>query len=275
MASPARQFPAPRARAAAVETQVGDNLVPPSHEHRLFVMAGAPIRAWCACEGRRPESEHRWAGEIDVVPAGASGVWTDEASTTIHHVALCPTLLLDAAERVGRRPAAVELAPEFSRRDARVAHLAAALLPGPGDASARDDLFAESVALALATQLLGWSSEAPVLHSLGSRRLRLVTDYIEANLGEPLGLNELAGVAGLSRAHFATAFKAATGFTPHRYLVRRRVESARDRLLRGEAACAVAADTGFAHQSHLAKSMRRVLGVTPGQLRSVAPERRD
>jgi len=80
-------------------------------------------------------------------------------------------------------------------------------------------------------------------------------------------LDRLAEVAGVSRSYLQRAFKARHGVSLHRYVVQRRVERARE-LLRAAAlpAAEVALLTGFAHQSHMARWMRRLLGVTPRQL---------
>jgi AraC family transcriptional regulator len=90
---------------------------------------------------------------------------------------------------------------------------------------------------------------------------------VEAHLEKPLTLAELARIAGASSAHLRYWFKSETGVTVHRYVVRRRVERARMLLLQGELrASEVALAAGFAHQSHMARWMRRELGRTPREL---------
>lgn len=76
----------------------------------------------------------------------------------------------------------------------------------------------------------------------------------------------MADVAGVSSAHLRRWFKARNGEPIHRYVVRRRVERAKEFLLHGGLPAGVALDVGFAHQSHLARWMRRLHGVTPGEL---------
>jgi AraC-like DNA-binding protein len=82
-----------------------------------------------------------------------------------------------------------------------------------------------------------------------------------------LSLRELAEVAGFSVTHFKVLFTQATGFAVHSYVVERRVERARQLLLRGEHPLAdIALESGFAHQSHMNRYMYRLLGMNPGQL---------
>jgi AraC-like DNA-binding protein len=97
---------------------------------------------------------------------------------------------------------------------------------------------------------------------------RRVREHIEAHLSENIDLAALATVAGLSVYHFARAFKQSTGVTPHYYLVKRRIDLAKEMLARTEVPVAeIAFATGFSDQSHLARHFRQILGTTPSQFR--------
>lgn len=95
--------------------------------------------------------------------------------------------------------------------------------------------------------------------------------HVARNLDTPLTLDDLASVVGRSRFHFARLFKASTGETPHQYVVRRRVERARELLRAGGVIADVALAVGFASQSHLNYHVRRAFGRTPGQLAGRRP----
>jgi AraC family transcriptional regulator len=99
-------------------------------------------------------------------------------------------------------------------------------------------------------------------------QLARVRDMMDSRIAEPLPLADLAAVTGLSVSQFARRFKAATGQTPHRFLVRLRVEAA-CRLLRVASLpiAQVATVCGFSHQEHLTRVMRAQLGTTPAALR--------
>jgi AraC family transcriptional regulator len=99
-------------------------------------------------------------------------------------------------------------------------------------------------------------------------QLALVRAMMDSRLAEPLPLADLAAVTGLSVSQFTRRFKAATGQTPHRFLVRLRVEAA-CRLLRAASLpiAQVATACGFSHQEHLTRVMRAQLGTTPAALR--------
>jgi len=60
--------------------------------------------------------------------------------------------------------------------------------------------------------------------------LRKARDHIDRHFTEPIELDDVAAVAGLSKFHFHRLFKAVYGVTPARYLTQRRVERAQDLL---------------------------------------------
>jgi AraC family transcriptional regulator len=112
------------------------------------------------------------------------------------------------------------------------------------------------------------SGPEPSASGLCAPRLQRVLDTIEANLAADLSLADLAAVAGLSLRHFATAFRASTGLPPHRYLVARRLERAKEFLASPAFSMTeVALACGFASSSHFATSFRQHLGMTPSRYR--------
>lgn len=106
--------------------------------------------------------------------------------------------------------------------------------------------------------------------SLSERALRRVVEYIEENLAEDVTLEALARVAHVSHFHFLRQFKLATGYTPHRYLMQRRVLRARELLVTSSLSVTdVAVACGFGDVSHLAVRFRAVYGITPAAYRRV------
>jgi AraC family transcriptional regulator len=102
-------------------------------------------------------------------------------------------------------------------------------------------------------------------------RLRAVVEYIEEHLDGSPSLEQMAATAHLSVYHFARQFRAATGLPPHQYVISRRVERAKQLLQEGDLSLAeVAAAAGFADQSKLSHTFKRVVGVSPRQFRRSA-----
>jgi AraC family transcriptional regulator len=143
--------------------------------------------------------------------------------------------------------------------------------------SAGGPLAAESLANVVAVQLLRHVL-APRLPERGRdgalprARLHAVVEYIEEHLSASPTLEQIAEVAHLSPYHFARQFKAAIGLPPHQYLIARRVERAKQ-LLQGRddlSLAEVAAHAGFSDQSVFSHHFKRLVGVTPGQVRMSA-----
>ena len=104
---------------------------------------------------------------------------------------------------------------------------------------------------------------------LCGRRLEAVIAYIHQHLATGLTLSDLAAVAHLSPYHFARLFKASTGSPPHRYVIARRIERAKQLLRGGDdlSLAQVAARTGFWDQGHFSRHFKRLVGVTPKRFR--------
>ncbi|MGH2585125.1 MAG: helix-turn-helix domain-containing protein [Dehalococcoidia bacterium] len=213
-------------------------------------------------------------GDIDIFPAGLSDTWEQEATSTALIVGLSPSLLRRAAEDMGLDPDRAGLEERHHFRDPQIEHIAWALDAERRAGNPGGLLYAESLGTALAVHLLGGYTAALRLRGgLSKTQLRRVTAYIEEHLDQDLSLARLAGVAGVSASHLKTLFRRSTGLPVHEYIVQRRVECAKELLVRGELpASQVALEAGFAHQSHMARCMRRVLGVTPASVaRRAAP----
>lgn len=97
---------------------------------------------------------------------------------------------------------------------------------------------------------------------------RRLEALIDARLGDDLMLADLASEVDLSAYHFSRMFKRTTGMSPHQFVLDRRIAKARDMLRNsGESLAEIAADCGFASQSHMTDVFRAKLGVTPGRYR--------
>jgi AraC family transcriptional regulator len=82
-------------------------------------------------------------------------------------------------------------------------------------------------------------------------------------LEHDISLAALAASIDLSPYHFARLFKQSTGLTPHQFVIRRRLQKAKELLLAQHAIADVAIRAGFCGQSHLASHFKRWYGVTP------------
>lgn len=244
-------------------TSPGLVAIDPLPDHRLKIHTGSPVPGSCQV--------HRFVysrGDVDLIPAGWSDTWEEEAPSTSLVVRIPPSLLRRAAEEIGLDPDRAGVAPRHQFRDPQIEHIAWALDAEHRAGSPNGLLYVESLGMALAVHLLGrYPAPLRPMGGLSNRQLRRVTEYVEAHLDQDLSLARLAGIAEVSASHFKTLFKRSTGLPVHEYVVQRRVERAKALLTRGELPSSqVALEAGFSHQSHMARSMRRVLGVTPSTI---------
>lgn len=103
---------------------------------------------------------------------------------------------------------------------------------------------------------------------------RVMTDFAR-NFGDQLTLRDIESASGYSVYQIIRAFRRRVGTTPHAYLMRMRVEYAANRLAQGDSIAGVAAEAGFADQSHMTRHFKRVFGTTPKQyIRATAASQR-
>jgi AraC family transcriptional regulator len=129
--------------------------------------------------------------------------------------------------------------------------------------------YVESLVIAVLARLIGKHggacSDKSFNAGLVQWRLRRAIDFMEANLGQPITLSDIAIHTGLSRMHFAAQFRLATGSTPHSFLLVRRIERAKRLLCDHRLQIVqVASAVGFNSQAHFTTVFRKVTGHTPG-----------
>jgi AraC family transcriptional regulator len=100
---------------------------------------------------------------------------------------------------------------------------------------------------------------------LSSVQMRRATEFLETHLDGNVDLQQVAEICDLSLSHFARAFKQTFRRPPYRWLIERRVDKARDLMMSSRLPLAdIAIQSGFADQSALNRSFKRIHGVTPG-----------
>jgi AraC family transcriptional regulator len=120
------------------------------------------------------------------------------------------------------------------------------------------------------------SARAVLCGGLAPWQVQRLKNYIEANLGsEPLQTKHLAALTGLTPSHFSRVFRVSFGESPHRFVMRRRIERAQGLMLQSDLPLSrIASDCGFSDQAHFNRMFRKRLGECPGiwrRARSIGP----
>jgi AraC family transcriptional regulator len=242
---------------------------PVSDRHVLCLHVGEPVPVSYRA-GRHERQGVRLHGQFCVVPAQSTTRWIVSRPARSLLLCLVPSLWRETTQTMGAGQP--ELAPWIHIRDAQIERIGWMMQAEDHDGYPNGRLFSDGLACALAARLLSLQSPERASPSARDRalpawRLRRVVEYIEEHLDDDLTLADLAAVAGFSLSHFKPLFRRAAGMPVHRFVLERRVERARVRLMEGKRSrTEIAIEAGFSHPSHMARSMRRVLGLTPSQV---------
>jgi AraC-like DNA-binding protein len=136
--------------------------------------------------------------------------------------------------------------------------------------SCADDLLEAETRLAFVVERIRrWlGGPVPAREASDPESAERLRAYLDRNLFRPVTIGAAASELGVGTAHLARTFARSFGIAPHAYLVGRRLEAARDRILRGQPIADVAVEVGFVDQAHLTRHFRRYLGTTPGRFRA-------
>jgi len=210
-------------------------------------------------------------GALTTVPRGPVPFGRSFEKADILYCAFGDPVLSAVREELdGRLP--LPVSPRSGLHDHAVSEILHLLFAEVESGGASGTLYAESLAHALAVRFLFLGEYLPTRSSatavLPQRKLRGIQDLIESRLDADLTLQELAAAIGYSRSHFLRMFRATTGMTPHRYVLKRRVERARQLLEQvGLSIAEVAMICGFSSQAHLTFAFRKEYGITPTEYR--------
>lgn len=95
------------------------------------------------------------------------------------------------------------------------------------------------------------------------RQMYQLRDYLHDRIACDIGLDDISSYCGIDRFRLSRLFMKTFGLSPHAYLVRLRLRTARTLLSRGEKPALVASKVGFSDQSHMGRWFKRAYGLSP------------
>jgi AraC family transcriptional regulator len=238
---------------------------------------GAPAKMACHRAGeRRIGTSLR--GHVGVIPARTAMRWEMFDDNDLALVVNVPQqLIASVAREFDADPARIEIRNRFQIKDSQMEMLTLAVKNELELGCPSGRLYLEGLGLAMASRLLTHHSSlakhASAKENLTDRRLKQILSFIEENLSQDLSVEQIAAVAHVSPSHLKDVFKKSMGVPVYQYVIQRRVEMAKSLLMEENLSIAeVASASGFAHQSHLARHMRRVLGASPTVMKRIMAE---
>jgi AraC-like DNA-binding protein len=132
-------------------------------------------------------------------------------------------------------------------------------------------LAADSVIAELAEELLARGDGRPAMpRRLDVGAIQRARQFLDAERTRVVRSSELEAITGLSRYELARQFRLMLGTSPHRYLVGRRLDLARQQMREHGSLADVAYEAGFADQAHFTRAFKAVLGLTPARYRALS-----
>lgn len=233
---------------------------------------GIPLKSSSLCvKWNTPSGKQKYQfikdSSVFIIPPNLSHEAWLHSHMEIIIIKLVPSLIEQIAKE--SQACSVEIGAKWSTSDPFIRQLGLSLfrefeygIPG--------NLYVESVGNILATHILrrygikSKVSEYKQANQLSQKKLGQAIDYINDNLSQDLTLTELANVVEMNQYKFARAFKYITGTSPHKYLLERRVEEAKELLSRTQLPIAqISYKIGFSSQSHFTSTFKRLTGTTP------------
>ena len=210
--------------------------------------------------------------KLCILPAEHQSAWVINGKIRLAHVYFSPEqFALGCVTLLDREPRTLQLRESTFLEDAgqarRFHQLIALDWHEPAERLLTSSLAHELLSHTLLSQ--GGARDGLRLKGgLAAYQRRLLVEYIEQHLDEPISLGRLAGLCALSEYHFARMFRQSFGLPPHQYLLARRLTRARTLLRNGALPLGeIALLCGFSSASHFTHRFRQAMGATPGEYR--------
>jgi len=208
-------------------------------------------------------------GMIQVTPPDCTACVLFRSSCDVLHLSAPVELIRRECERIhgARRGADPWHGAPAVFPDIDIERLARTITGASNLANRFGRLYVQEIARAIVVRILGsYARPKPAnrVNKLPLWRLRRAIEYVEQNLSRPVQLADIAASVGLTSMHFACQFRLSTGFSPHAYLMRRRLEHAQLLLQHPNASVSdVALQCGFSTHAHFSAAFKRYTGYSP------------
>ena len=211
-------------------------------------------------------------GSLSLIPAGVGPQIRAETEFNLVVCAFDSSLVTTLDSELERR-SHDEMHLQVNFEDRAAQQLMTLLNTDANEGHPNQRLYTESLAQALAVRMLSVDKREKPPSSSGSTYglpghvLRRIVERMRC-FDSDLSLQALANESGYSRVHFVRMFRAATGSSPHNYLLNLKLERVRELLKNPSMSLIdIALDCGFSSHSHMSRAFHKFVGVTPSAYR--------
>ncbi|HEX7028575.1 MAG TPA: AraC family transcriptional regulator [Gammaproteobacteria bacterium] len=238
------------------------------------------VKGQCVLNDAKPLTRELGPGSILLYDRCNSLQWTwqsqrpEDSPVRAVSIYLPPELLKKITlETLDKDSKGIELPNNIAIQDNFVSQLALELKNEAEQSTVFGKLFGETAAQLLAIHLLRKHCtirrEAPECRfGLSRSQLENIREYIDTHLDLDISLETLARLCGLSAYHFARMFKVSTGLPPHQYVIKRRLEKAKQLLSDTTLPILhIAMEVGYESHSHFTSIFKKAVGCSPSEFR--------
>lgn len=256
-------------RRAILETHAIEPVAP--SRHRFSLLLSERMQRLVALDGDRMHLHSR-QGEIWIIPVDKPFSNQARERGECLQLTIQPHVLTEALEK-SSHTRSLRIGPQPGAEDALLRGLMLTFMAEAQSGGANGRCFLDSLLTAFATHVMqrygteASDTAASTSTGLDDRRLKRTLSFLKQHYSQDIGLDELAGEAGMSKFHFIRRFKRSMGISPYQYLIKLRLDEALQ-LLRtgGMNVSQIAQATGFSDQSNFNAHFKRRFGTTPSTI---------
>lgn len=214
-------------------------------------------------------------GNFSLLSRVAESHWHWTSRIHVNHVYLTKDILNRVAGDIrGEEVSEVHLHDIVEGKDETITRIVWAIAREAGEEHLGGALYAESLAIQLAVELLrNFAScvyrRETLARRLSTQAIALLAEFVEDRLEHNIAIEDMANILGMGVWTFNRHLSQTVGKSAYAFVLERRMERARSLLKNGNLPIkSIAAACGFSDQAHMTRMFRAKLGVTPRQFRN-------
>ncbi|PVC66090.1 AraC family transcriptional regulator [Priestia megaterium] len=204
--------------------------------------------------------------DINFIPAGADSTCEWKEPLSFLRVELNPQIVKEIADKESLS-SSLDLSYYLRNQDHKMQQLLLWLNEEVEHGNPQGKLYIDSVTNLIIYHILKQHNDSQsnfLSKTPGLEHLKIAMEYMQDHYAESITLDELTRLSNLSSSHFINSFKQTLGVTPHQYLLKIRIERAKEKLQSSSLPLSeIAYELGFTDQSHFSKHFKKITGMSP------------